>query len=310
MVSRARPEGNGLSGTLSWCGGRSLSLPPIAGSGRCCGMRQGAMPARLLLVAQAVFDENTGRQIEVLYQAGDAVRRRRLVRVALGAGPGDAILDVGCGPGFYCSELAEEVGPGGTVVGIDSAPAMLELAVRRCERQPNVTFRQGGATSLPVQDAAFDGAICVQVLEYVEDVPAALAELHRALRPGGRLVVWDIDWATVSWHSEDPARMARVLNAWDEHLTNRSLPRLLAPAMTKAGFEPVTMEAHSFATNEFDPDAYGVGAIPLVRSFVPGHQGVTNEEAEAWASEQRDLGQRKEFYFACLQFCFTATRPT
>ena len=41
----------------------------------------------------------------------------------------------------------------------------------------------------------------MQVLEYVSDPAAALADLHRALRPGGRLVVWDVDWSTVSWHS-------------------------------------------------------------------------------------------------------------
>ena len=63
----------------------------------------------------------------------------------------------------------------------------------------------------PVPDASFDAALSVQVLEYVAEVDAALAELRRALRPGGRLVIWDIDWSTVSWHSADPVRMRRVL---------------------------------------------------------------------------------------------------
>ena len=58
-----------------------------------------------------------------------------------------------------------------------------------------------------------------------------------------------------------------------------------------------------------DPDAYGVAAVPLIRSFVPGHNGVSNDEAEAWATEQRELGELGEFCFACLQFCFTASRP-
>jgi ubiquinone/menaquinone biosynthesis C-methylase UbiE len=68
-------------------------------------------------------------------------------------------------------------------------------------------------TALPVPDTGFDAALSVQVLEYVTDPDAALAELHRVLRPGGRLVVWDVDWATVSLHSSDAARTDRVLRA-------------------------------------------------------------------------------------------------
>jgi SAM-dependent methyltransferase len=260
-------------------------------------------------VSQLAFDEETGKQLEALYRIGDAVRRRRLVRAALAATPGERILDVGCGPGFYGGELLEELGPDGSIVGLDSSASMLALAARRCAGHGNVEFREADATSLPVEDASFDAAVCVQVLEYVPDLEAGLDELYRALRPGGRVVIWDVDWATVSWHSADPARMRRVLEAWDEHLAHPSLPRTLAPAMRSAGFEHVEMEAHSFATANFDPDAYGVAAVPIIKSFVPDHNGVSADEAKAWAAEQRELGERGEFYFACLQFCFTATRP-
>ena len=156
-------------------------------------------------MSQVEFDEEMAARIEALYRIGDAVRRRRIVREALGAASGERILDVGCGPGFYCAELAEDVGPSGSVIGVDSSPAMLELAARRCAGQSGVELRPGEAVSLPVDDASFDAALCVQVLEYVADPTVALAEMHRALRPGGRVVVWDVDWATVSLHALDPA---------------------------------------------------------------------------------------------------------
>lgn len=260
------------------------------------------------VVGQVSFDAKTGERLEALYRTGDALRRRRLVRAALGAASGERILDVGCGPGFYCAELLHEVGTGGRVVGLDGSPQMLALAERRCEGHANVDLREADATSLPIDDGSFHRAICVQVLEYVRDVPAALAELHRALRPGGRVVVWDVDWATVSWHSADAARMRRVLHAWDEHLAHPSLPRTLAPALRSAGFEDVAMTAHSFATADLHADAYGAAAVPLIASFVPGRNGIDDAEARAWAAEQRALGERGEFYFACLQICFTATR--
>jgi ubiquinone/menaquinone biosynthesis C-methylase UbiE len=256
-----------------------------------------------------VFDERLSRRVEAMYPMRDFRRRRELVHGALRAAPGERVLDVGCGPGFYVAELLKRVGPGGAVVGVDSSPQMLGLAARRCEQRGDAAFHEAEATSLPVDDAGFDAALSVQVLEYVPDVPAALAEMHRALRPGGRLVLWDVDWSTVSWHSADPDRMARVLHAFDAHLAHPSLPRTLAAQLRSAGFAGVSAEGHVFATTELTPDAYGGAILPLIEQFVTGRQEIGEREARAWAAEQRELGERGEFFFACTQFCFSATRP-
>jgi arsenite methyltransferase len=259
-------------------------------------------------MSQLDFDEGLAEQLDSAYRTRDVLRRRELAREALDPAPGERILDVGCGPGFYVAELLERVGPEGSVVGVDASAPMLAMAARRCEGKGDVAFYEADATSLPVDDASFEAAISVQVLEYVSDLTAALAELHRALRPGGRLVVWDVDWSTVSWHSSDPARMERVLAAWDEHLAHPALPRTLAARLRSEGFEDVRAQGHIFATTEFTPDAY-VGAIfPLIEDYVGESEEIAAEEANAWAAEQRELGERGEFFFACIQFCFTATR--
>jgi ubiquinone/menaquinone biosynthesis C-methylase UbiE len=261
-------------------------------------------------VSQLVFDEETGQQLEQLYRIGDALQRRGLVREALAAAPGERVLDVGCGPGFFCAELVEDVGPNGLIVGTDASPQMLGLAARRCEGHANVVFQQADATALPVEDSSFDKALCVQVLEYVDDVQAGLAGIYRALRPGGRVVVWDVDWATVSWSSLDQSRMERVLHAWEDHLVHTSLPRTLAPALRAAGFKQVDMQAHSFASAVYDPETFGVALIPIIRSFIAGRGDITEQDADAWVAEQQELGERGEYYFAFTQFCFTATRPS
>lgn len=259
-------------------------------------------------MSQVPFDEEMSRRLEVLYSTRDALRRRRLVREAIAAAPGERIIDVGCGPGFYLAELIDDVGPDGFMIGVDLSAPMLAAAARRCEGHQNIEFREADATALSVDDASFDAAFSVQVLEYVPDVRAALAELHRALTNRGRLVVWDVDWATVSWHSSDQRRMDRVLRAWDEHLVHPSLPRTLAAEMRRAGFTDVRVEPHVFATDAFDAEAYGVAMIPLMQDFVAGRAGVTVDEAAAWAAEQRDLGDRGEFFFTCTQFCFRGTK--
>ena len=69
------------------------------------------------------------------------------------------------------------------------------------------------------------------------------------------------------------------------------------------------MQAHPFATCELDPDTYGAAMLPLVGAFVVGRNGITDEQAQAWVSEQQQLGGRGEFYFASTQLCFTAMKP-
>jgi len=225
------------------------------------------------------FDEDAAKRLEAIYHSADAVRRRRIVRDAIAAAPGERVLDVGCGPGFYCLELSEDVGASGTVVGVDSSPAMLELARRRCAGRRGIDLREGEATAVPARDGEVDAVISVQVLEYV------------------------------AVHSEDPARSARVLAAWDEHLAHRSLPHTLAPKLRAAGFEDVRMTAHPHTTIEFDPDRFGPALVPFIAAFAEGRAGLEPGEAQAWADEQRALGERDAFWFSVTQACFTARRP-
>lgn len=260
-------------------------------------------------MARLEFDEDVARLMEVLYRSRDIRRRRRLVHEALDARLGERMLDVGCGPGFYTAELLDQVGPDGFVVGVDASATMLAVAEHQCAGHANVAFHQADATSLPVPDRAVEGAVCVQVLEYVPDVGAALGEIYRALRPGGRAVLWDIDWATLSMHSADPARMERTLAAWDEHLHDPYLPRTLGARMRAAGFVDVTMAGHAFATMRMDPDTFGAGLLPLMERNVATVPAIGPEGARAWADEQRDLAATGEFYFACIQFCFKGIRP-
>jgi arsenite methyltransferase len=261
-------------------------------------------------VTQLTFDEVVARQIEALYLTRDAARRRRLVREALGAQPGDRVLDVGCGPGFYCLEIAEEVGPDGRVVGVDAAAPMLDLARRRCEAFDNVTFKQGDITSIQVEDESFDRAVCVQVLEYVELATAALSEIRRTLRPGGRVVIWDIDWGTVAWHSSDPVLTEQILKAWDHHLAHPSLPRSLAPRLRDAGFEEVEATGHVFSTiSTLDPDTYGAAIIPIIASYVTSNRLIDEHAVKAWVDDLQSLSEKGEFYFASAQFCFSGVKP-
>jgi SAM-dependent methyltransferase len=187
---------------------------------------------------------------------------------------------------------------------------MLDLARRRCEAFDNVTFKLGDIMSIPVESESFDRAICVQVLEYVEPATAALSEINRTLCPGGRVVIWDIDWGTVAWNSSDNALTEQILRAWDHHLAHPSLPRSLAPRLREAGFEEVDATGHVFSTiSTLDPETYGAAIIPIIASYVTVNRLIDEKAVKAWIDDQHDLSEKGECYFAGVQFCFSGVKP-
>ena len=104
------------------------------------------------------------------------------------------MLEVGPGTGYYTLDMAEWMLPGGTVDIFDLQQEMLDHTKRRASERGigNLTATQGDARQLPYPDASFDGAYLVAVLGEVPDQDAALSELGRVLKPGGRLVVGEL----------------------------------------------------------------------------------------------------------------------
>ncbi|MGX4694497.1 class I SAM-dependent methyltransferase [Streptomyces sp. JNUCC 63] len=112
---------------------------------------------------------------------------------ASGARPGDRVLDVGCGPGIFAGRLADAVGPGGQVVGIDPSAPMIEYASRHTGRAANCRFVLAPAQSLDLPDGEFDVVTSTFAMHHIPEAhrETALAQMYRVLRPGGRLLIAD-----------------------------------------------------------------------------------------------------------------------
>lgn len=128
-----------------------------------------------------------------LYDSAQAVARRQISAWQhpvewLNIPSGGTALDVGSGPGNITSSLAAASGPDGLALGVDISEPMLTRAVRN-EAGPQVGFIRADAQRLPLRDNTVDAVVSLAVLQLIPNPAAALAEIARVLRPGGRLAI-------------------------------------------------------------------------------------------------------------------------
>lgn len=137
--------------------------------------------------------------INLMGSEGDFSRKHVLDRPMMDrvrASGADTVLDVGCGEGRFCRMMAPIV-PG--VTGLDPTVALLEIA-----RQGPGTYVQAIAEDMPFEDASFDLIVSYLTLIDIADARAGLAEMHRVLRPGGRLLIGNLNsWITASHIKSD-----------------------------------------------------------------------------------------------------------
>lgn len=115
----------------------------------------------------------------------------RIARLLLGLAAGHTVLDLACGPGNFTRSFAETVGSDGLAVGADISESMLARAVADGAKAgaQQASYVRADATDLPFEAASFDGACCFGALYLIDEPGAALAEMRRILKPGGRIAV-------------------------------------------------------------------------------------------------------------------------
>ncbi|MEJ8280919.1 methyltransferase domain-containing protein [Pseudonocardia spirodelae] len=248
------------------------------------------------------MDAASARRVADTYDTDEARTERARTLELLRPRPGERVLVVGTGPGQLLDEVARAAGPGAT--GVDPDPVMVTLARRRCGTRAVVEQRAlSGRGSLP--DGPFDAVACLQVLEFVADVPAAVAELHRVLRPGGgRLLVLDTDWSSLHWPGPGQDRHRRVRDAWCTTVPRPRLPHQLGPLLARAGF---TGEwTHRAPMRGPASTGYGAALREMVADAAPGRCGLTRAEVDAWAAGVAACGDDP---FSLDRWFLGATRP-
>ncbi|MBI3963196.1 MAG: methyltransferase domain-containing protein [Deinococcus sp.] len=245
-------------------------------------------------------EAGAGSQLaSVLQGIGDIALRDRVRRILAALVPQEeaAVLDCGCGDGFYLHLLAQ-LGKFRSV-GVDCDPAALATAGRNLAGCGQVELIQAEATALPFPAASFDAAICSEVLEHISDDLAALQELHRVLRPGGQLLVtvphrrypfwWDPVNRTLEALAGTHVRRGFWAGIWNQHLRLYSRGDL-AQAVAAAGFRIERLEGLTHYCLPFNHYFLNAMAILLHRGALPGQVARTVNKFVADGATRRRPG--------------------
>jgi len=175
---------------------------------------------------------------------------------ALGLGPGDIVLDIGCGAGQTLLQLAERVGTAGQVIGVDVAPLLLEIAKRRTGPLSQVRLIQADAQSLDLPAESTDAVFSRFGVMTFNDPVAAFANFRRILRPSGALAF--SCWRSLQDNELDhlPLAAAGIQSSIvDESPFSFADPEHIRRTLEAAGFSEIIIQSHDEKVSSGDLDA-------------------------------------------------------
>jgi ubiquinone/menaquinone biosynthesis C-methylase UbiE len=262
----------------------------------------GFMPGRFSDLDTA---DQASEYVTYLEKTGKRLRKLSRARYDwLNLSPGDHVLDVGCGLGNDARELAPLVAPGGKVVAIDSSAGMVNEARKRSEGLGlGAEFAVGDAHHLEFADASFAACWSERVLQHLADPDGALGQMVRVLKPGGRLVAFEPDHATLVIDAVDRDATKAMSQALADSIRSSSVGRSLfslfkANGLDEVRITPTPIVSHSLADTNLLLRLDATAQAAVQRGLI------TAQAAARWFA---DLQQREDAgrYFACL-LCFAA----
>ena len=226
--------------------------------------------------------------------------------------PGFRALDVGCGPGIDTRAMARQVGPEGRVCGVDADPEMVaaaEAGARAAGISEQLEHQVATADHLPYSDGHFDAVRSERLFMHVADPVAVLTEMLRVTAPGGRLVVVDPDWGTLSIaseHLEIERRLARVRA--ERCLNNGYSGRRLLQLFKEAGLNAIQVELHALSITEHRLARF-ITRLDEVEAEAEHCGLVTAEELRRWRAELAALDRRGIFFGTTTLVTLAGQRP-
>lgn len=209
--------------------------------------------------------------------------------------PGRHVLDVGCGTGEDARLMAQRVAPGGTLVAVDGSQHMIDTARQRSEScAVPVEYQVADAHQLPFADDRFDASRADRIFMHLESPAQALGEMLRVTRPGGRVLVYEVDFETLTLDHPQRERTRKIVNTWCDGFRNGWLGRHVPAVFREAGLEDVRITPATLWLR-YPPAMQMIGPATVERTCAAGL--LTPAEGEEW------LQSLHERYQAGLLFC-------
>lgn len=218
--------------------------------------------------------------------------------------PGMRVMDAGCGTGADVRSLAVSVAPTGSATGVDPSATMLAEARRRGEAARNpARFVRGSADRLPIADGSLDLVRSERVLQHLTEPAAAVREMARALRPGGRVGLIDTDWRTLATWPGDPHLAAAWLEDWAAVPSPAAGAQLL-DLVRRHGFDDARVTTETLMLR---PRSLDEPPISLVVELAARRAAAAGEEA-TWRRALEESAAHGAFVFAVTLYAVVATR--
>jgi ubiquinone/menaquinone biosynthesis C-methylase UbiE len=235
----------------------------------------------------------------------DIVRAKPVILDGLRIRDGQHVADFGCGMGADVFEIAQIVGPAGSVVGVDVSEAMILEARQRAEELSlPVAFYVGDVQALQFDDATFDACRSERMFMHVPDADAALTEIGRVTKRGGRISIFDFDWDTFVIDSSDKPTTRAVVDAFSDGIRNGWIGRQLPRLFREHGMTDVNVVGHSvFVDFEF------FGLLVGGRLTAAQEAGLLDpDQIRAWWQGLADAEQAGTFLASFTAFIVSGTQ--
>lgn len=221
---------------------------------------------------------------------------------------GDRILDAGCGVGDDVLTIAERVTPDGEVIGIDKSEEMIETAQEKAANRSSITFHVREIYETGFESNAFDASRADRVFQHLDDPAAAIDELKRVTRAGGKIGLSDPDWETlvIDAPGDDPPN--ELLDPEFSMATNPTIGRELYRLARNAGLEDVDIDPDLFVTTDFEFAAQMVQFEDWTDTLVQARE-VTQNDVEQWFDRLRRADKAGEFLLSFGLYTVTGTVP-